>query len=94
MYDLWDDHGVLLSGFGRTLPPELKGAPSSEVMRFLLPDYTCPDINLVQDFLLSALAPPEVLLALENVRGDNSNLRAVAKAAIRKLKENENAENR
>ena len=70
----------------RTLPPEVKEAPLWKVLQHQVPDYTCPSIDVVQDFLRSCVAPPEVLAVLEQVRRDNGDLREVAKRAVRELK--------
>jgi hypothetical protein len=57
-------------------------------LRGQVPEYTCPTINVVQAYL-EDIAPPEIMAVLEQVRRDNSNLRAVAKEAIRELKKYE-----
>lgn len=76
--------GVLVS---KPLPPHLKDAPRWKVLKHQVPDYTCPSIDVVQDFLRDqCIAPPEILKVLEQVRRDNCNLREVAKQAIRELK--------
>ena len=73
----------------KALPPELKGAPVWKVLQHQVPDYTCPDIDVVQDFLKGCIAPPEVMEVLELVRRDNGDLREIAKQAIRELKKHD-----
>lgn len=75
------------------LPPYLKGARKWEVLEHMVPEYTCPTIDVVQDFLRDqCIAPPDILAALERVRRDNCDLREVAKQSIRELKQWETGE--
>lgn len=75
------------------LPPELKGAPRWKVLKHMTPDYTCPKIDRVREFLeKDCIAPPEILELLESIRRDNGDLREVAKQAVRELKKWETGE--
>lgn len=59
-----------------------------------LPEYTCPDLNLVRDWLEQWHAPDDVIDALERARIANAQLRGVATDAIRSLRAIERRERR
>jgi hypothetical protein len=67
------------------------GRKSTE-LKARLPDYTCPTINKVYDFLRACRAD-DLCAVLDEIRRDNGDLRAVAKDAIRELRKLEDQAN-
>lgn len=65
---------------------DLKGAPRWKVLKAQVPDYTCPTIDQLYDFLTETEAPEWTREVLDQIRRDNVNLREVSKQAIRELK--------
>lgn len=58
---------------------------NSRDLKARLPDYTCPTIDKVYDFLRKCGAG-DLCAVLDDIRRDNGDLRAVAKDAIREVK--------
>lgn len=90
MHELWRYDGVLMS---KPLPPHLKGAPRWKVLKHQVPGYTCPTLDVIQEFLEQNGAPKETLDILAQVRRDNVNFREICKQAIRELRKWESGEN-
>ena len=57
-----------------------------KILKRRVPQYTCPTIDGLYDYLNSINAPDWTTETLDQIRKDNVQLRAVAKDALRELK--------
>jgi hypothetical protein len=63
--------------------------PKWRTLKAQIPDYTCPVIDELYDWLKEERAPDWTFEVLDQIRSDNVNLRAISKDAIRALRQAE-----